>query len=187
MRLPPVRPRAQALLLTLALPSGCVAQDLAGLERTLSSQQSATAALEQWCSAKHIAEPAKVVADADRSARMPASADVRAALAVAAGPALGYRHVALRCGGRVLSVAHNWYVPERLTPEMNHTLETSDVPFGKVVAPLQFRRERLARVRGRAAECPAGTVLSDRALLRKPDGQAISLVIECYTRANLRP
>ncbi len=85
----------------------------------------------------------------------------------------------------MLSVAHNWYVPARLTPEMNRTLETSDTPFGKVVAPLGFRRERLGSQRGRTAECPVGTVLSHRAVLKLADGRAISLVVECYTLANL--
>ncbi|MFM6832719.1 MAG: hypothetical protein ACKOVA_20640, partial [Novosphingobium sp.] len=93
--------------------------------------------------------------------------------------------VRLTCGDTVLSVAHNWYVPARLTPEMNRTLETTDAPFGKVVAPLGFRRERLASRRGRMAECPEGTILSHRAVLRLLDGRAISLVVECYTRANL--
>lgn len=91
----------------------------------------------------------------------------------------------LTCGGAVLSVAHNWYVPARLTPEMNRALETSDTPFGKVVAPLGFTRERLASQRGRMAECPVGTVLSHRAVLKMADGRAISLVVECYTLANL--
>jgi hypothetical protein len=69
---------------------------------------------------------------------------------------------------------------------MNHTLETTDTPFGKVVTPLGFRRDRLAAQRGRTNECPKGTVLSHRAVLRVANGSAISLVLECYTRANLK-
>jgi hypothetical protein len=34
-------------------------------------------------------------------------------------------------------------VPARLTPEMTHLLETTDTPFGKVVAALHFRRHTL--------------------------------------------
>lgn len=98
---------------------------------------------------------------------------------------IGYRHVRLSCGGSVLSVAHNWYVPSRLPPEMNASLETSDTPFGKVIALLHFTRERLASKRGPAEGCPRDTVLSHRGLLRLPDGQPVSLVVECYTRANL--
>jgi chorismate-pyruvate lyase len=96
-----------------------------------------------------------------------------------------YRHVRLACGDRVLSVAHNWYVPSRLTPEMNRTLEASDTPFGRVVAPLGFTRKRLASRRGAAEDCPMDTVLSHRALLELPDGRPLSLVVECYAAANL--
>lgn len=96
-----------------------------------------------------------------------------------------FRHVQLLCGTAVLSDAKNWYVPSRLAPAMNAALETTETPFGTVVRPLGFRRERLASRRGRAAECPAGTVLSHKALLRLADERAISLVAECYTSANL--
>ncbi len=44
----------------------------------------------------------------------------------------------------MLSEAENWYLPGRLTPDMNHTLETSDTPFGRVVAPLDPYRQTFA-------------------------------------------
>jgi hypothetical protein len=50
----------------------------------------------------------------------------------------------LRCGPTILSEADNWYVPERLTAQMNRTLDTSDAPFGKVVQPLHFRRHTMS-------------------------------------------
>lgn len=109
------------------------------------------------------------------------------ALGVGPDEPIAYRHVRLTCGDTVLSVAHNWYVPARLSQAMNQTLETTDIPFGKVVAPLGFHRERLSQMRGRMDECPAGTILSHRAMLRLADERAISLVIECYTRENINP
>ena len=45
------------------------------------------------------------------------------------------------CGEHVLSEADNWYVPARLTPEMNRLLETTDTPFGRAVQPLQPYRQ----------------------------------------------
>lgn len=77
-------------------------------------------------------------------------------------------------------------MPSRLTPEMNATLAGTDTPFGKVVAPLRFTRQRLEARRGRAEGCPRGTVLSHRAVLRLPDGRPISLVVECYQDGALR-
>ncbi len=69
---------------------------------------------------------------------------MRAALDVKPDEPLGYRRVRLKCGDRVLSEADNWYVPARLTPEMNRVLETTDTPFGKAVAALHFRRHTLS-------------------------------------------
>lgn len=173
-----------AIVAALAL-AGCAQPRLRPFEQVLAAQDSATAALGEWCRTRGIAEPAQVRALADRAARKPPSSAVRSALGISGDEPVGYRHVRLVCGDKVLSVAHNWYVPNRLEPHMNHTLETTDTPFGRVVGPLGFHRERLAEKRGRMAECPAGTVLSHRAVLRLADGRAISLVVECYTRANL--
>lgn len=176
--------RAAVLPALLAL-AGCVPTRLPALEATLAAQPSATAALAQWCAAGHLADPATIRALADRTPR-PAPDSVRAALGVGATEPLGFRHVRLACGNVVLSDAQNWFVPARLPPAMNTTLAQTDTPFGTVVAPLHFTRERLAARRGRMAECPAGTVLSHRAVLRRPDGLAISLVVECYTRASVQ-
>ena len=179
--------RPEAALLAGLILGGCTARGLADFELTLASSDSATIALSRWCEARTIAQPPVIRALADRQASMAASPAVREALGLGPDDTAAYRHVSLVCGNRVLSVAHNWYVPSRLTTEMNHRLATTDAPFGKVVAPLGFRRQRLASLRGAMAECPQGTVLSHRAVLRLADGRAISLVVECYTRANLAP
>ncbi len=175
--------RRAALLAAVAL-AGCASPRLAEFERTLAAQDSATAALGQWCRARGIADPPAIRAEQAGRTAQP-STEVRRLLGVSENEPLAYRHVRLACGPAVLSEADNWYVPGRLDAEMNRTLATTDTPFGKVVAPLGFRRERLAAQRGRAADCPPGTVLSHRALLRLPDGRPLSLVTECYTRANL--
>jgi len=97
----------------------------------------------------------------------------------------GFRHVRLACHGTVLSEAFNWYIPARLTPEMNATLATTRTPFGTVAAPLAFTRTPLATIPGRARPCPAGTISSHRAVLHLPDGRALAYLIECYTAAIL--
>lgn len=178
-----------ALAALLAL-TGCTHANLPQFEKALAAQDSATLALGQWCADHHIAQPPTIRARADRTARHSPSPAVRTALGVSQDEPVTYRHVRLACGDTVLSVAHSWYVPARLTPDMNRMLEATDTPFGKVVAPLGFRRERLAAKRGRGPECPKGTVLSHRAVLRvgtgNAKGSAISLVVECYTAANLK-
>jgi len=97
----------------------------------------------------------------------------------------------------VLSEADNWYVPARLTPEMNRALETTDTPFGKAVASLHFRRHTLSAEliwsplpKGwemGAAASGSGTLpipahlLEHRAVLALPGGEPISEVVETYT------
>ncbi|MBC2668241.1 hypothetical protein H7F53_03675, partial [Novosphingobium piscinae] len=168
--------------------AGCAAPEpqRARFVAALAAQDSATAALEGWCAANRLAMPATVSAAVLDQPPPPEPADARRLLGVSAEAALGYRHVRLSCGAKVLSVARNWYVPARLTPEMNAALATSRVPFGKVAAPLGFRRERLDTLPRRSRDCPAGTILGHRALLRLPDGRPLALLVECYTRANLR-
>ena len=161
------------------------ARRLRRFEAALQAQDSATAALRQWCAAEHIADPAQIIAAPVKDGARAEPAGLRSALGIGPDDPLGYRHVRLACGATVLSEAHNWYVPARLTPDMNRTLATTDTPFGAVAAPLGFRRERLATIRGPSPECPPGTVLSHHALLRLPGGAALAFLVECYTRANL--
>jgi chorismate-pyruvate lyase len=107
-----------------------------------------------------------------------------------------YRHVCLRCGAVVLSEAENWYVPSRLTPQMNALLDSSDEPFGRVVRPLAFRRLRRdaelpwTPTPGRRQHAAAlrelpHTVLRHRAVLLLPDGTPFSYLIESYQREAL--
>ena len=105
-----------------------------------------------------------------------------------------YRHVRLSCNGHVLSDAGNWYVADRLTPAMNRTLDTTDIPFGRVVLPLGFTRTTLS---SRMSWSPSATppaigplrlpvpLIQNRAVLRRRDGVPFSVVVEDYQRGLL--
>ncbi len=168
---------------TRATPAtvGAEAQ-IAALAAILARHASATAALEEWCQQNRFADAPRIVAH-----RLPASGETivqaRQHLRLRGDTPIGVRHVELACGTRVLSVAHNVYNPALLSPAMNAALAATDVPFGKVVAPLGFTRETIDQRRGGEPGCPAGTVLSQVALLRLPDGQPLAFLTECYTRA----
>ncbi len=154
-------------------------------QANLAAHASATKALGQWCKARGIDPEGQITVQFVRGADEASPADLRATLSVSAEEPLGYRHVKLVCGSAVLSEAHNWFVPARLSPEMNRQLAASDVPFGTVAASLAFTREPLASARRGDPGCPAGAIATHRALLRLPDGQPLALVVECYTEANL--
>ena len=167
--------------------AGCAAtgSDVAALERTLGAHASATAALEQWCAARGFSRAPTITATLIAGLAPAPPPDLRARLEVGADEPLGYRHVRLTCGDRTLSVAHNWFVRARLTPSMNALLDTADTPFGKVAAPMGFTRETLDIRHGGEPGCPAGTVLSQVAMLRLPDGKPLAFLTECYTRATI--
>jgi chorismate-pyruvate lyase len=115
------------------------------LNAELLASRSATLTLERWCRDHALsgAREAKVVARLIRGEAKPASAEQRQRLEVAGDEEIRYRQVELVCGDRVLSRADNWYVPGRLTAEMNRLLETTDTPFGKAVLDLKPYRQTI--------------------------------------------
>jgi len=184
----------------LAAPDGYVArlQALALLQTLnadLLSHDSATAVLQSWCDA-HAPGGLKIVAQRVRGPDKPLPAEARAALGDGAAQGVRYRRVLLACGSQVLSEADNWYLPARLTPEMNRQLEETDTPFGVVVRALDFRRRNLSAKllyaplppgweaskapRDAAPPIPA-QVLQHSAVLGTPSGAPFSYVVETYT------
>jgi chorismate-pyruvate lyase len=173
--------------------------ELQTLNAELLSHPSATLTLEKWCSAHHLAADAKIVAHRVHGDDKPLPDDARALLNIGPDEPVRYRRVALSCGDVVLSDADNWYVPSRLTAAMNQQLDQSDVPFGKVVQPLHFRRQTLSAdllwsplpegwdsgaplpPPGDASLAIPDHVLQHRAVLYTADNQPFSLVVESYT------
>jgi chorismate-pyruvate lyase len=174
------------------------------LNADLLSHDSATLTLERWCAAHQLASPATVVADRVRDVDKQPGAEERALLGVDAVQPVKYRRVRLRCGDRVLSEADNWYVPARLTPAMDQALDSSDIPFGKAVQALNYRRRTLSAqllwsplpegwerttpspTQGAATLDVPPQVLQHKAVLTLPDGTPFSHVVETYTSEVLR-
>jgi len=172
------------------------------LNADLLSHDSATATLQRWCDVHQLASPARITAERARDVQKPLTPVQREQLHLGPADEVRYRNVRLRCGELVLSEADNWYVPARLTPEMNRLLETTDIPFGAAVQSLHFQRHTLSAellwqplpadwemkswAPGAAAAelCFPLHVLQHRALLTLPDGTPISEVVETY-RSNV--
>jgi chorismate-pyruvate lyase len=167
------------------------------LNSELLSNNSATLTLEHWCNRHHLASPPRVKAVRVFSVAKPVSPEQRQELHVTATEPVRYRRVQLECGSVVLSEADNWYVPSRLTSEMNKLLDTTDTPFGRAVQELHFERRTLSAkvlwrplpdgwemstASARAAIVPMpATLLEHRAVLILPDGTPFSEVVESYT------
>ena len=173
---------------------------LQSLDADLLSHDSATLTLERWCGAHRLATTPRIVAERVAGVDKQPSLEQRQELGINAGEPVRYRRVKLLCGALVLSEADNWYVPARLTPDMNKTLDSTNTPFGKVVQTLHFQRHTLSStllwlplpdgwemsaVVGQSAGAGSLTVppavLQNKAVLSLPDGTPFSEVVETYS------
>jgi len=168
----------------LLLAPAALAQDAGAvrLEAELTAAPSATQFLTDKCAALKLASPPLIRAVRE-SADVPAGAEVRAALNVSADTVLRYRRVNLTCGSHVLSEADNWYVPTRLSDDMNKTLDTTETSFGTVVKPLNFHRQTLKM----EPLNDSAHTFRVTAVLIAADGQPFSLVVENYARELVLP
>jgi hypothetical protein len=168
------------------------------LNADLLSHDSATLTLERWCDGHRLASPPRIGALRVPGVDKPPTPEQRRELGITPTDPVRYRRVKLMCGALVLSEADNWYVPGRLTPEMNKLLDTTDSPFGVVVRALHFQRHTLSatllwlplpagwemnpNARDLIANEPMPSkLLEHRAVLTLPDGMPFSEVVETYT------
>lgn len=173
------------------------------LNATLLGSRSATFTLEKWCADHRLAPEPRIVARLKRDVDKAPSPEQRRRLQVSDEEPVRYRRVELACGDTVLSEADNWYVPGRLTPEMNRLLETTDTAFGRAVQELRPTRQTFSvEVHWQplpagwesgpapdACAAPAGGALDvpralfeHRAVLTAADGRPFSEVDETYLR-----
>jgi len=142
------------------------------LRRELVSARSATAVLQRRCTTP-------IRAEVNR-AQKPATPEQRVHLAVGPAEPVVYRSVVLKCGPVSLSVAENWYVPARLSPEMNAAL-AGDTPFGAAIRPLAPSRRTLGIATQREDAGVAPYVVRQRAVVLDGQGRPLSEVVENYT------
>ncbi|HUC18637.1 MAG TPA: hypothetical protein VMA37_13225 [Acetobacteraceae bacterium] len=169
------------------------------LNAELLSHDSATLTLDRWCATHRLASPPRIIAERVHGVFKAPTEAQRRLLNVGPTEPIRYRRVKLACGTHILSEADNWYVPSRLTPEMNHALDTTDIAFGRAVLSLNFRRRTLSakllwsplpegwEMGARSLQEDNGRlwiplyVLEHRAVLTLPDGTPFSEVVESYT------
>lgn len=155
---------------------------IASLRSRILAAHSATLALEGWCADYKLAADPHLVAERVPGVDKPLTAAQRTRLAIGPDEPVRYRRVRLACGDRVLSEADNWYVPARLTPEMNATLDGTRTPFGRVVRPLAPVRSTVA-VREPAPHADPGRedpLFEVDAVLSTGAGQPFCEVVETY-------
>jgi hypothetical protein len=166
--------RLTAVLALFVLAAAPPAPAVGDIAAAIAHGASASTVLQAWCAA-HGLPPLLAQRLAGQAA--PPDGAVRAALGAGPDQTVRYRHVRLACGGKVLSEADNWYLPDRLSAAMNHILETTDTPFGLVVRPLNFTRRTLQVTHSADPDHR----LEIRAVLVSAAGAPFSYVVEDYS------
>ncbi|GBR47499.1 hypothetical protein CSR02_01510 [Acetobacter pomorum] len=172
------------------------------LENKLLANSSATRVLEHWIHHYGLVTPeSKLQAYRQKHATAPCPPFLQQTLLGASETQkedVRYRKVQLTAQGKVFSEAENWYLPARLSPHMAIELNTTDRPFGLVVAALNFSRQLIRREslwfplpeQWEQQGIPAGSgqpiclpsyLFRHMAVLRNQAGQAFCVVIETYT------
>lgn len=168
--------------------SGSGAEGLiASLRSRILAAQSATFALEAWCADHRLSADHRLVAERLPVPDKPLSAAQRSRLAIGPDEPVRYRRVRLACGDRVLSEADNWYVPARLTPEMNATLDGTRTPFGRVVRTLAPVRKtvEVRTPEGGVAPGASAPLFEVDAVLSTGAGEPFCEVVETYLSSAL--
>jgi chorismate-pyruvate lyase len=149
------------------------------LNGELLAGSSATRTLEAWCGEHRMAADPKIVARRVPNIRKTPDAEQLQRLGVRDASEVQYRRVELRCGAHVLSEADNWYVPGRLTPEMNALLETTETPFGKAVQSLKPYRRTIG-VTTLWTPLPRGWELQSRTRFRSRNRRMLAIPREVF-------
>ncbi len=172
----------------------CIGEELARFEAALRGSGSATAMLTRWIAGRIGRDDVSLTAHVRSIVPGALSPAMLERLEVRDARDVAYRRVWLTDAGRVYSIAENWYVPARLSPEMNARLTTDAAPFGRVVEPLEPVRETLfsqwlwspaSDGEGEGDGVPARmppAMLRHAALVRAQSGATICEVNELYTR-----
>ncbi|MSV27760.1 MAG: hypothetical protein EXQ52_03320 [Bryobacterales bacterium] len=114
------------------------------LNAEILGSRSATLSLEKWCRDHKLAAEPRIVARVIGVVYVAPASEQLERLEVTSAGEVKYRRVHLECGGHILSVADNWYVPARLNAEANRLLETTGTPFGTAVRSLKPYRRTLS-------------------------------------------
>jgi chorismate-pyruvate lyase len=163
------------------------------LSRRLASADSATRVLQEWCR-QHAFPLAERVTARRLLVPVPQLPDpLHRELDVRSGEPILHRRVDLLYGTILLCEADNWFLPGRLPPRMCDLLDTTDTPFGHVIADLRPARRTIeidfhgpcAGTKGQATmeddhrSWPAH-LFEHRAVILTGQQQSVAAVVERY-------
>ena len=146
------------------------------LSTRLIAGATATDTLLAWCDEHGLSHGPITVDVGQQFAPSVVPDDVLPALALDPSDTIHYRQVQLMRGSLPLAAAENWFVPQRLSAGMNEALLRTNVPFGRVVVPLQPSRRTLAA----HLQPRPDIILEHVAVILSKTGTALAFVKESY-------
>jgi len=121
-----------------------LAESIRALNSKILSADSATCALRKWCDDHRIGGDGPILAKKQPHVDIVQPGDeFLSALLPAPGEVIQHRRVTLSRSGIALSDCDLWWMPSRLDESMTAELDSTDIPFGIVVAPLNPTRHTL--------------------------------------------
>lgn len=100
--------------------------------------------LEHWCvSHRLVSNPQIAIERVLDAEELPTEAQ-RKMLATAEKEPVRHRKVRVRCGSSVLLEADDWYLPSRVSPQVNALLEGTELPLQRAVQIAHFKRRTLS-------------------------------------------
>ncbi|QRM32822.1 hypothetical protein [Microvirga sp. VF16] len=165
------------------------------LSTRLIAGATATETLRAWCDEHGLAQGPISVACRQRHVLAAVPDDVKAALGPAASESVHFRQVPMMRGPLPLATAENWFVPQRLAAGMEEVLQTTDLPFGTVIARLRPSRRTLvahvwpltadpsedpSRLSASARHSQPAIILAHTTVILSGTGTALALVTERF-------
>lgn len=156
-----------------------------------------TLALERWCDLAGLGDgpitarpsgPSSVVTNLDLE--IATALDLLPGRRTSRLETVIYRSVELRRGLLALVEADNWYVPERLPADINQALQTTNSPFGKLIAPVGASRSEVRSIDqtvGRSGQAMPRHLFAQSAVISISGGTRVAFVRERFLPALLGP
>ncbi|NIX77022.1 hypothetical protein [Microvirga terricola] len=156
------------------------------LSERIVQAKTATASLLDWCE-EHGLSDGPIIARRLQDDRTLSARDLSLpALGAMSEELIRHRRVELARGDLPLVTADNWFLPSRLSAQMNEALDGTDLPFGAVIAPLDPARRNFAihfNDPGDGEAWGPDTILEHQAVVIDGKGRPLAVVRERFQAA----
>jgi hypothetical protein len=117
---------------------------LQSLNVELLTSESEKETLARWCVSHRLVSNPQIAIERVLDAEELPTAAQRTMLDTSAKESVRHRKVRVFCGSAVLLEADDWYLPSRVSPQVNALIESTELPLERAVQIAYFRRRTLS-------------------------------------------